>query len=84
MSVKEELSNLLVQWLRESKNIVAEEAYFGSSTAESVAGGCDTCGYGSDPMSFEINYRTDEAGWMYVYVERDPLELLSELLAFEE
>jgi len=85
MSVKEDLEKLLIKWLKENKNIDAVEASLGTDTTDSDDNGCSTCGYGSDPMSFELNYRTAEMKHTtYMYILRDPLEFLSELLAFEE
>lgn len=85
MSVKEDLEKLLIKWLKKNKGIDAVEASLGTDTDKGDEGGCDTCGYGSDPMSFTIEYRTEAMKYRtYDNIFRDPLEFLAELLAFEE
>lgn len=83
MNVYDRIDKMLVNYLKAEKNIVAFSANFGD-TEESDSMGCDTCGYGSSYMSFEIHYRTDDSPYNNTLsIEGDPLGFFPTLLEYD-
>lgn len=82
-TVEERISNMLVKWLLDEKDILAESAYFyGTNSGDND--GCDTCGYGSTEMSYEVVYcpvGADNQIWLEL--TGDPLDLLPVLLKYD-
>lgn len=82
MTVEERIEKMLLRYLLEEKDVVASQAGF-DSTNSAMDDGCDTCGYGSTEMSFDIwcslpgskNYKELE-------IPGDPLNFLPTLLKY--
>lgn len=83
MTVEERISNMLIKWLLEEKDILASDAMF-YGTNSGLDDGCDTCGYGSTEMSYDIRYKA-VAGKHYEFLNMvgDPLDLLPVLLKYD-
>lgn len=89
MSMKNELNELVRKWMEKEMNTTVYSAELASTeTYDPGYSGCETCGYGGSDIevSFYINYRTEENGWVLGHeVSGDPLTWLAEtLLPFEE
>lgn len=82
-TVEERISNMLIKWLLDEKDILAESAYFYGTTS-GLDDGCDTCGYGSTEMGYEIVYRPVGATTnTWLELTGDPLDLLPVLLKYD-
>lgn len=86
MSVKNDLNELIRRWLKAEKGIDACNAWLDDYMSAPSFSGCETCGYGSDDYSFDINYEVPGVhGVKYLTIDRSPLSWLADtLLPFEE
>jgi hypothetical protein len=83
VTVEERISNMLVKWLLEEKDILAAEAIF-YGTNSGLDDGCDTCGYGSTEMSFDIRYKpVGSKTYEWLNLSGDPLDMLPVLLKYD-
>lgn len=82
-SVEERIEKMLLRYLLEEKDIVAGSAGF-DSTNSAMDDGCDTCGYGSTEMSFDIWYCLPDGKYAKTLeVQGDPLNFLPTLLKYD-
>lgn len=83
MDVYDRIEQMLLRYLEAEKGIKAVSASFGD-TEGPYDDGCDTCGYGSTGMSFEIYYKTatDKYG-KTLSIEGDPLGFFPTLLEYD-
>lgn len=84
MDVYDRIEKMLIRFLAAEKGITAISANFGG-TEGPYDDGCDTCGYGSTGMTFEINYKTatDKYG-KTISMDGDPLGFFPTLLEYDE
>lgn len=84
MDVYDRIEKMLIRYLAAEMGIVAIKASFGD-TEGPYGDGCDTCGYGSTGMTFEIYYRTatDNYG-KTLSMDGDPLGFFPTLLEYDE
>jgi len=82
-TVEDRLEKMLIRYLLEEKDILAAEArFYGTNSA--MDDGCDTCGYGSTEMSFDIQYKpVDSKTYKFLELPGDPLDMLPVLLKYD-
>ena len=82
-TVEERIERMLIRYLLEEKDVLASEAIF-YGTNSALDDGCDTWGYGSTEMTFDIRYKP-AASKTYKIMEMsgDPLSFLPTLLKYD-
>lgn len=82
-TVEERIERMLVRYLLEEKDILAAEAIF-YGTNSGLDDGCDTCGYGSTEMSFDVRYKpVGSTSYNFLELPGDPLDMLPVLLKYD-
>lgn len=84
MTIEERIARALINYLDKVHGIQAVHAFFDETTSADYSSGCDTCGYGSDDMSFEIGYKTaEDRHFRYRTISGDPLNFLPTLFEYD-
>jgi hypothetical protein len=89
VTVEERIQALVIKWLEVTLGIEAKTARIDEDDWQirnGYSGGCDTCGYGSEPDYLEMTIwytTTEDSRKRYVEVKTDPLSFLAELLKLE-
>lgn len=82
MSYEEKIERGLKLYLKEVHSVAGDITHASLSDFDSGGdGGCDTCGYGSSVVSFDVNYRVNgRSSWKTI--EMDPLDFFAVLLPY--
>lgn len=88
MSIEARIEKALIRYLAD-QGIAAIVARFSETDpGDNGEGGCDTCGWGSAGMTFDIAYKIKgddpKYGWRYKTVDGDPLNFLPTLFEYDE